>query len=110
MTLQTRKKITFADYMNLCLYDSEYGYYNSENILIGKNGDFYTSTSLSSDFGELLAIQLEEFWRVMDKPTPFHLVEVGAGEGNLTINILNYLKTHYPDFFSKYRIYNHRKI
>ncbi|WP_324283112.1 SAM-dependent methyltransferase [Cyanobacterium aponinum UTEX 3222] len=94
-----QKKITFADYMNLCLYDSEYGYYNSENILIGKNGDFYTSTSLSSDFGELLAIQLEEFWRVMDKPTPFHLVEVGAGEGNLTINILNYLKTHYPDFF-----------
>jgi len=94
-----QKKITFADYMNLCLYDSEYGYYNSENILIGKSGDFYTSASLSSDFGELLAIQLEEFWCVMDKPSPFHLVEVGAGEGNLTINILNYLKTHYPDFF-----------
>lgn len=94
-----QKKITFADYMNLCLYDPEYGYYNSENILIGKSGDFYTSASLSSDFGELLAIQLEEFWRVMDKPNPFHLVEVGAGGGNLTINILNYLKTHYPDFF-----------
>ncbi|WP_330204853.1 class I SAM-dependent methyltransferase [Cyanobacterium sp. Dongsha4] len=94
-----QKKITFADYMNLCLYDPEYGYYNSENILIGKSGDFYTSASLSSDFGELLAIQLEEFWRVMDKPNPFHLVEVGAGEGNLTINVLNYLKTHYPNFF-----------
>lgn len=94
------KKITFRDYMNLCLYDPEYGYYNSDNMSIGREGDFFTSASLSSDFGELLAIQLEELWRFLGKPTPFHLVEAGAGEGQLALNILRYLDSKFPDFFS----------
>lgn len=95
-----QKKITFADYMNLCLYDPEWGYYNSENIVIGEGGDFFTSASLSSDFGELLAVQIEELWRVLGKPKPFHLVEAGAGEGLLAVNIIQYLSNYYPDFFS----------
>lgn len=95
-----QKKITFCDYMNLCLYDLEYGYYNSDNISIGKEGDFFTSASLSPDFGELLAIQLEELWRILGKPNPFHLVEAGAGEGQLAVNIIQYLEQNFPDFFS----------
>lgn len=92
------KKITFAEYMNLCLYDSEYGYYHQlENI--GKQGDFYTSASLSSDLGELLATQFYEFWQVLGKPSPFHLVEMGAGDGVLARSILSYIKDKYPDFF-----------
>lgn len=98
--LSPEKKITFADYMNLCLYDPEYGYYNSKNIAIGEGGDFFTSASLSSDFGELFALQLEELWRVLKKPKPFHLVEFGAGEGQLAVNILQYLSNNFPDFFS----------
>ncbi|BAQ63798.1 class I SAM-dependent methyltransferase [Geminocystis sp. NIES-3709] len=94
------KKITFAEYMNLCLYDREYGYYNSEKTIIGKEGDFYTSASLSPDLGELLAIQLEEFWEVLGKPCLFQLVEMGAGNGNLALNILNYIINHYPKFAS----------
>jgi SAM-dependent MidA family methyltransferase len=94
------KKITFAEYMNLCLYDSEFGYYNSDKIIIGNQGDFFTSASLSSDFGELLAIQLEEFWQVLGKPSNFKLVEMGAGNGNLALAIINYILNHYPDFSS----------
>lgn len=94
------QKITFAEYMNLCLYDSEYGYYNSDKIIIGNQGDFFTSPSLSSDFGELLAIQLEEFWQVLGKPSNFKLVEMGAGNGNLAFAIINYILHYYPDFAS----------
>jgi SAM-dependent MidA family methyltransferase len=94
------KKINFAEYMNLCLYDSEYGYYNSDKIIIGNQGDFFTSPSLSSDFGELLAIQLEEFWQVLGKPSNFKLVEMGAGNGNLALVIINYILNHYPNFAS----------
>lgn len=92
------KKITFAEYMNLCLYEPEYGYYNSDKIIIGKEGDFFTSPSLSSDFGELLAIQLEEFWQILGKPSNFKLVEMGAGNGNLALNILEYINKYYPNF------------
>ncbi|WP_373478603.1 class I SAM-dependent methyltransferase [Geminocystis sp.] len=92
------KQITFAEYMDLCLYDSDYGYYNSEKIIIGNQGDFFTSPSLSTDFGELLAIQLEEFWQTLGKPSSFQLVEMGAGNGNLALTIINYILSHYPNF------------
>ena len=85
-------QITFARYMDLALYHQQYGYYTN-NISIGSQGDFFTSASLGKDFGELLAIQLEQMWRSLDCPTPFYLVEMGAGNGELAHDILNYLQT-----------------
>lgn len=86
-------RITFADYMNLALYHREYGYYNSGAIAIGKEGDFYTSSSLGQDFGELLAIQFQEMWHNLGCPSSFSLVEMGAGNGNLAGDILNCLQS-----------------
>ncbi|MGI0482837.1 class I SAM-dependent methyltransferase [Geminocystis sp. CENA526] len=90
------KKITFAQYMDLCLFDRNYGYYNSEKTIIGKEGDFYTSASLSSDLGELLAVQLYQFWEILEKPTNFKIVEMGAGNGTLAKNILTFIINNYP--------------
>lgn len=95
-----QKRITFAEYMALVLYYPEYGYYNSEKIKIGSQGDFFTSSSLSKDFGELLAIQLVEMWEILDKPSPFMLVEMGAGNGNLANDILTYCEQEYPHFLA----------
>lgn len=94
------KKITFSQYMDLCLFDRTYGYYNSEKTIIGKSGDFYTSASLSSDLGELLAIQLYQFWEILEKPDNFKLVEMGAGNGNLAYNIINFITNNYSDFIA----------
>lgn len=94
------KKITFSQYMDLCLFDRTYGYYNSEKTIIGREGDFYTSASLSSDLGELLAVQLYQFWEILDKPDDFKLVEMGAGNGNLSFDILSFIIKNYPDFIS----------
>jgi len=61
-----RGSITFARFMELALYCPVYGFYELEQDTIGRRGDFYTSVSVGSLFGELLAWQfaewLEEFW------------------------------------------------
>lgn len=93
------RRLTFTDYMDLVLYHPEHGYYSSGKVEIGAKGDFFTSVSLGADFGELLAKQLVEMWQKMGFPTPFTLVEMGAGEGKLAADILNYLQQKYTDFF-----------
>jgi SAM-dependent MidA family methyltransferase len=86
------KRMTFAEYMNLVLYHPNYGYYNSGAVKIGATGDFFTSSSLGKDFGELLAVQFIEMWHTLGCPNPFYLVEMGAGNGQLAYDILAFLE------------------
>jgi len=91
------KRITFAEFMDLALYHPDYGYYGSGQVAIGPKGDFFTASSLGADFGELLAEQLAEIWLILDRPEAFQVVEMGAGLGDLAIDILNYWQSNYPD-------------
>lgn len=91
-----QKCITFADYMDLVLYHPQYGYYSSGTVKIGSRGDFFTSSSLGAYFGELLGKQLVEIWSVLGQPPSFSLVEMGAGQGSLAGDILNYLQHYAP--------------
>ena len=93
-----KSQLTFAEYMDLVLYHTQYGYYSSGAVGIGAEGDFFTAVSLGKDFGELLAIQLFQMWQNLDCPQNFSLVEMGAGQGNLAQDILNYLSKKYPEF------------
>ncbi len=77
--------------MALALYHPQYGYYSSGQVRIGARGDFYTASSLGKDFGELLAVQFAQMWHNLSCPTPFYLVEMGAGNGELARDILSYL-------------------
>lgn len=99
ITASPDQQITFADYMKTVLYYPEVGYYTSKSNKIGKQGDFFTSSSLGADFGELLAIQFLEMWKILDKSSEFTLIEMGAGTGVLASDILNYLKKNYFDFY-----------
>ena len=76
--------IPFSDFMEMCLYDSQSGYYTSRCNGIGRYGDFYTSPTLTPVFGTLLGKQLEEMWEQMGK-MPFTIVEYGAGTGHLLL-------------------------
>ncbi|GAB4535733.1 MAG: SAM-dependent methyltransferase [Pleurocapsa sp.] len=89
--------ISFAEYMDLVLYHPDYGYYSSGVVKIGAAGDFFTSSSLGRDFGELLAIQFVEMWHKLDCPDPFFIVEMGSGNGQLARDILTYLDKNNPD-------------
>ena len=95
-----QSRITFAEYMNLVLYHSDYGYYTSGIVDIGKKGDFFTSVALGKDFGELLAIQLQEMWLKLDCPELFTVVEMGAGNGDLARDILNYWENNNPELIN----------
>ncbi|MGB3637629.1 MAG: class I SAM-dependent methyltransferase [Rivularia sp. (in: cyanobacteria)] len=106
ITTSPLQRITFAEYMDLALYHPEYGYYSQKATNLGKEGDFFTSVHLGSDIGEMLAVQFAEMWSILGQPVEFTLIEMGAGQGYLAADILNYIKQEYPDFFKalKYTI------
>jgi SAM-dependent MidA family methyltransferase len=83
--------ISFCDFMEMCLYYPELGYYTSTRDKIGRNGDYYTSPYVSTLFGVMIAKQLEEMWRILDEEK-FTVVEYGAGTGFMCHSILEELK------------------
>jgi SAM-dependent MidA family methyltransferase len=89
--IRTQGPLSFYDFMDMALYYPGQGYYCSPKDKIGQTGDFYTSPSLTSLFGELIAGQLEEMWLVLDRPS-FTVVECGAGTGLLCRDILQRLR------------------
>jgi len=93
--IQKGGPISFREYMEMALYYPELGYYNSTQSKIGADGDFYTSTNISADFGAMIGRQMEELWQILEKK-PFKIVEFGAGTGLLCHDILNYLKNNIP--------------
>lgn len=101
----TQQRITFAEFMDLALYHPQQGYYATGMVNIGDRGDFFTSPHLGADFGELLAEKFVRLWETMNRPSPFHLVEMGAGQGLLAVDILRYLQHKYPLFFANLDYY-----
>ena len=85
--------VSFHDFMEMALYYPGLGYYTSQKNRIGKHGDYYTSPVLSSLYGQMIAKQIEEMWRLMDEE-PFSIVEYGAGSCVLCFDILDYLKNN----------------
>lgn len=94
------QRLTFAEYMELVLYEPQHGYYATKAIDIGPQGDFFTSPHLGVDFGELLAEQFLQMWEILERPMPFTLLELGAGQGLLATDILEYVYHHHPDFWA----------
>ncbi len=93
-----QRKITFADFMEAALYEPTLGYYATRAQLIGQTGDFFTAPHLAADFGELLAEQFVQMWSMLGQPALFTLIEMGAGQGLLAVDILRYLLDRYPEF------------
>src|SRR5215212_8797130 len=85
--------ISFRDFMEMALYYPGQGYYTSSREKIGKQGDYYTSSFLTSLFGQLIAKQFEEMWLLTGRKE-FTVVEYGAGTGRLCNDILNALKNN----------------
>jgi SAM-dependent MidA family methyltransferase len=82
---QSGGKISFADYMQLCLYHPGLGYYSAGSQKLGPLGDFTTAPEISPLFSQTLARQLQD---VNQQLTSFDLLEFGAGSGKMAIDIL----------------------
>ncbi len=100
ITQSPQGQLTFAEFMQWVLYDHRYGYYSQGKVGIGVEGDFVTSPALGQDFGELLTQQFREMWSILGQPSPFTLLEMGAGTGMLAENILREAQRCDPAFFS----------
>ncbi len=83
--------ITFESYMDMALYDPEFGYYAAWGQRIGREGDFYTSSHLHPVFGSMIGKQIEEMWVLMNSPETFTIIEMGAGEGYVCKDMFDYL-------------------
>jgi SAM-dependent MidA family methyltransferase len=81
--------ISFRTFMEMALYYPELGYYSSGRA-IGKSGDFYTSPHLHSIFGAMIALQLQEMWEYLGRPSDFYAIEQGAGAGHLCKDIIEF--------------------
>ena len=71
--------IPFARFMELALYSPGEGYYETRQQ-IGRAGDFITSVSVGSLFGEVLAFQFAEWLEEHGNPN-LQIVEAGAHDG-----------------------------
>lgn len=78
------------EFIKMALYDSEKGYYTKSEPKIGRDGDFYTSISVSPIFGEVLAKWI--FKKMQDDSFSPIICELGAGTGQLAIAIIEGLK------------------
>jgi SAM-dependent MidA family methyltransferase len=90
--IRQKGPLTFEHFMEMALYDPEFGYYASGRSRIGREGDFFTSSHLHPVFGAMIGRQVEEMWRLMGMPDGFTIVEPGPGEGLICCDMLDYLK------------------
>jgi len=97
--IRERGPIPFGRYMELCLYDSELGYYSRRADQFGRAGDFYTSSDVHAVFGRILARQFDEMWRTLGSPATIILRELGPGRGLFAQDVLDWSEKKFPEFF-----------
>jgi SAM-dependent MidA family methyltransferase len=100
--------MTVAAFMDLALYDPVDGYYARADQRSGRAGDFFTSVDVGPLFGELLEIQLVEFFELLTSDfglQTFDLVEAGAGNGRLAADILRAARQRDPAFYAAVRLH-----
>lgn len=83
--------MTFARFMERCLYDPDGGYYRSAEARPGREGDFITAPELHPIFGATLSGLVVEAWERAFAAT-FTVREYGAGTGALAIPLIDALE------------------
>ena len=99
--IKSRGRITFAEYMDACLYHPEHGYYTKADQ--SERRDYITSVDVTPVFGRLLARQFHEMWIVLGRPQTFTLVEAGAGTGRLAKQVLDCARESLGKFYEAMR-------
>jgi SAM-dependent MidA family methyltransferase len=100
--------IPFVRFMELALYHPQFGYYmrqpdSADHERIGWSGDFYTSSDVHPILGRAIAAQARQMDELMGWPTPFTIVEGGAGKGLLARDCLAAIHAGQDDFASRVR-------
>jgi SAM-dependent MidA family methyltransferase len=90
--IRTRGRISFAEFMDVALYDPVGGYY----ARIGAGRDYRTAPQSSPAFGHLIGQLLARMWRALGSPERFVVLELGAGDAALAGDATSYLRVREP--------------
>jgi len=98
--------LTVAEFMSLALYHPVHGYYARAPKRTGRTGDYFTSVDVGPQFGRLLAKQLDEMCQLLGSGSTrnFELVEVGASNGQLALDILDAATSLYPQLYEAIKL------
>jgi NADH dehydrogenase [ubiquinone] 1 alpha subcomplex assembly factor 7 len=80
--------IPFDRFMAAALYDETGGFFVRGGGAGRAGRDFVTSPETGSLFGALIARFLDQWWKRMERPDPFVVVDAGAGSGRLAADVL----------------------
>jgi len=83
--------ISFEQYMQICLYAENIGYYESGDEIFGGKGDFTTSPERSHYFAMAFAHHIQQIKKHI---MHFSIIEIGAGSGKFTSDLLKVLKEY----------------
>ena len=102
--IRSEGPLPFAEYMELSLYHSRFGYYARADRRSGRAGDFFTSVDLGPMFGEILAEQFAEMAQFLPPRSgsdgnTVDLVEVGAGSGRMARDVLAATAIKHPELY-----------
>ena len=101
--MSSGETMTFARFMELCLYDPEEGYYRRGVKVFGPGGDYYTSPCTHPLFAEILGDALAWYLSRLGGDGPLDLIELGSGEGILGKGVLARLESQHPGIFARVR-------
>ncbi|WP_417550564.1 class I SAM-dependent methyltransferase [Methylophaga sp.] len=80
--------LSFADFMQMALYQPGLGYYSNGLSKIGEAGDFITAPEISPLFSKALGNHIAD---VLKKVPEADCLEFGAGNGQMAVDLLLYL-------------------
>jgi SAM-dependent MidA family methyltransferase len=86
---QPSGSISFARFMELALYEPAGGYYTAGLDQFGKAGDFTTAPEISPLFAQCIGRQCQQVFASLGQAD---ILEIGAGAGQLGINLLLFLE------------------
>ena len=83
---------SFRDFVDDALFHPAWGYYSTGKVRFGEGGHYDTfPLALSPIFGRMLAEYAYRFWRHAGQPREFEICELGAGNGQLCLDVLIWL-------------------
>ena len=107
MKINRSANLPLDKFIEWALYDKNSGYYMKKNPF-GKKGDFITAPNITRLFSEIITIWVITFWKSINSPKEFNLVELGAGNGEMMRVITETLK-NFPECFNACSFAIHEK-
>ena len=100
-TIERMGPMTFRDWMHASLYDPQFGYYCRRDIQRwGRAGDYRTSPDRTPLFAATFTRYFVELYQNLDAPGSWRIVEMGAGNGAFSQQVLTTLREQFPDVFA----------